>query len=75
MPTLSIDQVQARLPELIDQLRPGADVVITRGDRKVARLVGEVAPRRPRQAGNCRGMAAIVADDDEHLRDFAEHMP
>jgi hypothetical protein len=30
--------------------------------------------RKPRQPGNCKGMATIVADDDEHLRDFAEYM-
>ena len=74
MPTLSVAEAQAQLPQLIDQLRPGEDVVITRGDRPVARLVGEAPPRKPRKAGNCQGMLVIVADDDDHLKDFAEYM-
>jgi hypothetical protein len=38
-------------------------------------LVRENPPsRKPRKAGNCIGMIRIVADDDEHLEDFAEYM-
>ena len=74
MPTLTINEVQAQLPQLIDQLRPGEELVITRGDKPIARLTSEAPTRKPRQAGNCQGMLAIVADDDEHLDDFAEYM-
>jgi hypothetical protein len=27
------------------------------------------------EPGRCRGMLAIVADDDEHLEDWAEYLP
>jgi hypothetical protein len=37
-------------------------------------LAEEKPTRMPRKAGNCKGMLTIVADDDEHLKDFAEHM-
>jgi antitoxin (DNA-binding transcriptional repressor) of toxin-antitoxin stability system len=75
MPTVTIEQAQTHLPELIDQLRPGEAVIITRNDKPVARLTAEQPPgRQPRQPGNCKGMLTIVADDDEHLKDFAEYM-
>ena len=74
MPTIIVAEAQSQLPQLIDQLRPGEVVVITRGDKPVARLTAEAAPRKPRRAGNCKGMLVIVADDDEHLNDFAEYM-
>ena len=74
MPMLTIDEVQLRLPQIIDELDPGEELVITRGDRPVARLVGEALPRKPRKAGNCQGMIVFVSDDDDHLKDFAEYM-
>lgn len=74
MPTITVSEAQSQLPQLIDQLRPGEAIVITRGDKPVARLTAEAAPRKPRRAGNCKGMVAIVADDDDHLNDFAEYM-
>ena len=30
--------------------------------------------RQPRKPGNCKGMLTILAEDDEHLQDFAEYM-
>lgn len=74
MPTLTIDEAQSQLPQLIEQLRPGMAVVITRDNKPVARLTAEGATRKPRKAGNCQGLIAIVSDDDEHLDDFAEYM-
>ena len=74
MPTLSIEEVQLRLPQIIHELHPGEELVITSGDRPVARLLGEGTVRQPRKAGNCQGLMVIVADDDDHLQDFAEYM-
>ena len=66
---------QAKLPELIDRLAAREELVITRNQRPIARLLAEEKPKRmPRKAGNCKGVLTIVADDDEHLKDFAEYM-
>lgn len=75
MPTLSIAEVQDRLPQLIDQLRPGEEVVITRGNVAVARIVGPPLPQSNGGFGCMKGMLTIVSEDDEHLDDFAEYMP
>ena len=78
MTTITLDEAQAKLPELVHQLTPGEVLVITENDRPVARLVSEVEPAksglRP-PPGLGKGYLTVIADDDEHLTDFAEYMP
>jgi prevent-host-death family protein len=40
MQTVGIIEAQARLPELVDSAANGAEVVITRDDKPIARLTG-----------------------------------
>jgi antitoxin (DNA-binding transcriptional repressor) of toxin-antitoxin stability system len=76
MTTITIEDAQAKLPELIGGLAKGEELAITAGDRVVARLVGERSePRGPRVAGFAKGMMTILSDDDDHLEDFAVYMP
>ena len=76
MTTITIEDAQAKLPEIIGGLAMGEELAITRGNQVVARIVGQRSePRSPRVAGFARGMMTIVAEDDEHLKDFAEYMP
>ena len=73
---MTIQEAQAQLTEIIHRLTPGDEVVITENDQPVAKLVSEkLAARQRPQPGLCKGMITIVADDDEHLKDFAEYMP
>jgi antitoxin (DNA-binding transcriptional repressor) of toxin-antitoxin stability system len=75
MATVSIEEAQANLPELIDHLAASEQRVITRNQKPIARLLAEEAPKRqPRQAGSAKGKLTILADDDEHLKDFSEYM-
>jgi antitoxin (DNA-binding transcriptional repressor) of toxin-antitoxin stability system len=75
MPSVTIEEAQAKLPDLIAHLRPGEELVITRNEKPVARLMTEEVPkRRPRKAGSAKGMLTIIQDDDEHLKDFEEYM-
>ena len=74
--TISLDEAQAKLAEVIARLAPGDEVIITENQQPVAKLIGQ-RPRpwqRP-QPGLCKGMLTIVSDDEEHLKDFAEYMP
>lgn len=74
--TITIDEAQTKLREVIGRLNKGDEVAITEGNQVVARIVGERTTPRPRPGpGLCKGMITIVADDDEHLQDFAEYMP
>ena len=74
--TVSIDEAQAKLAEIIAKLAPGDEVVITQNQQPVAKIIGQRPPAPQRRGpGLCKGMITIVADDDEHLKDFAEYMP
>jgi antitoxin (DNA-binding transcriptional repressor) of toxin-antitoxin stability system len=75
MATVTIEEAQAQVPWSIERLQPGEEILITRDQKPVARLTAEGLPKRaPRRPGNCQGMITIVAEDDEHLKDFAEYM-
>lgn len=72
---ISIEEAQAHLAELIAGLQPGEELVITQNERPVARLIAQSREeRQPRQPGSAKGKLVILADDDEHLQDFKEHM-
>lgn len=75
MPTLTIDEAQSQLPQLIDQLRPGEEVVITRDNKPVARIVPPELPKGRPIYGRGKGKMNLDMDDDSHLADFAEYMP
>jgi antitoxin (DNA-binding transcriptional repressor) of toxin-antitoxin stability system len=75
MSTLTIDEAQSQLPQLIDQLRPGEEIVITRGDKPVARLLSPELPRAVPIIGRGKDKLISYVDDDEYLKDFAEYMP
>ena len=71
MQSITLEEAQARLPGLVDLLKPGEEIVLTRNNQPVARLVGETASsRKPRQPGSAIGQLIIVQEDDEHLEDF-----
>ena len=75
-PTITIQEAQARLTDLIHRLAPGDEVVITENSQPVAKLVAQApSPCKPRQRGSARGKLVIHAEDDEHLEDFKEYMP
>jgi antitoxin (DNA-binding transcriptional repressor) of toxin-antitoxin stability system len=73
--TVTLEEAQAHLAELIEHLGPGDEIVITREQQPVAKLVGSGPARKPRHPGSVKGMLTIVSDDDEHLEDFKEYMP
>ena len=75
MTIVTIEEAQAKLPELIEHLATGEELVITRNEQPIARLHAEPTPaRKPRQAGSAQGLLTITADDEEHLQDFKEYM-
>jgi antitoxin (DNA-binding transcriptional repressor) of toxin-antitoxin stability system len=76
MQTITIEDAQARLPELIEHLQPGEEVVILRDQKPVARIVaacesGAQAPRLGTLKWTVRYMAP---DFDAPLEDFREYM-
>ena len=75
MPTLTIDEVQSRLSQIIDELHPGEELVITRGDWPIARLLPAKLPKGIPIYGRGKGKMSLDMDDDSHLANFVEYMP
>ncbi len=85
MATITLEEAQAKLAELVHGLTPGEGVTITENDRPVARLVvplvtfpGEPRPRPPvtgvPKAGQYEGRLVIPDDFDEPLEELREYM-
>jgi len=52
MSTVTLEDAQAHLRDLIDKLTPGEEITITRDDKPVARLVAHPPPAAgPRPSG------------------------
>lgn len=76
MATVTIEEAQSHLPALIAGLQPGEELLITQHDVTVAKLTLEIRkPPSGRLSGTAAGQLTILADDDDHLADFAEYMP
>ncbi|MEO8493528.1 MAG: type II toxin-antitoxin system prevent-host-death family antitoxin [Planctomycetota bacterium] len=74
MTIISLEQAQAKLSELIANLAPGDEVVITKDNQPVAQLVG-CAEAKKRQLGTMKGTVAYMASDfDAPLDEFKEYM-
>ena len=76
--TITIEEAQAKLKELIHQLAPGDEVIITENQQPVAKLVNEQSrPAKPPRPGPglCKGMITYMAPDfDDPLEDMKEYM-
>jgi antitoxin (DNA-binding transcriptional repressor) of toxin-antitoxin stability system len=73
--TISLEEAQATLADLIDKLGPGEEVVITKDAHPVAELRSLTTGKPQPRFGSCKGMLTIVTDDEEHPEDFTEYMP
>ena len=74
--TLTLEDAQARLSDVIRELPPGEEVAITSGGTTVAKLVAPSAPRAtPRPGpGLLKGVIVYMAADfDAPLDDLSEY--
>ena len=77
MPTVTLQEAQSRLADIIHRLGPGEEVVITEDDRPIARLLPAKAESQPapRRLGTLKGTVLYMAPDfDAPLDDFKEYM-
>jgi prevent-host-death family protein len=75
MSSVTVQEAQARLTELIDRVRAGEEVIITQHAQPVARLTAPAQPTPPpRRLGTLKGTVSHVAPDfDAPLEDFREY--
>lgn len=77
MTTVTIEEAQANLKELIHQMRPGEELIITENQQAVAKLVSESLPTRKQRPGPglLQGRVIYMAVDfNEPLDDLKEYM-
>ena len=73
MVTVTIQEAQAQLLDLIHRLNVGDEVVITENDQPVAKLARTEAQKQwPCKAGSAKGKIWMAADFDAPLDDFTK---
>ncbi len=75
MSTVTIEEAQAHLPELIEQLQPGEAIIITSHGIPVAQVKKAERTSWPCEAGTAKDRSFWMAPDfDAPLDDFKEYM-
>lgn len=67
----NISQAKAELSSLIEEVLKGAEVVLTRAGKPVARLVAYQGSAQPRKPGAMKGEIWIAPDFDNLPEDIA----
>lgn len=75
MSTVTLEEAQARLPELLAELQAGEEVVIVVSGQPLAQLKKTEGAASPRKAGCYKKQAFWMAEDfDAPLEEFKEYM-
>jgi len=77
MQTISIQEAQRQLVEIVQSLAPGEEVVLTRDEKPVATIRATPAPRRePPSFGTLRGSILRLAPDFDAIPEgFEDYLP
>ena len=73
MQQVSIEEAKASLPDLIDAAVGGEEIVITKDDRQLVRLVPVPRTKSRPRFGSAEGLVAVSEDFEEPLEDFEEY--
>ncbi|MCY2966684.1 MAG: type II toxin-antitoxin system prevent-host-death family antitoxin [Planctomycetota bacterium] len=74
MPTVTIEEAQAQLPELLEKLQPGEEITITDHGQPLAQVKKAERTSWPCKAGSARGKIYLAPDFDAPLEEFQEYM-
>ena len=72
MQTLTLDEIQLRLPALTEAAARG-ETIVTNGAELSVQLVPRATKKRTRQFGSAKGLISMAPDFDEPLEDFKEY--
>lgn len=75
MPTVTLEEAQAQLPELLKRLQPGEEIIITDQGQPLAQVKKAERTSWPCQAGTAKDKILWIAPDfDAPLEEFKEYM-
>jgi antitoxin (DNA-binding transcriptional repressor) of toxin-antitoxin stability system len=73
--TFTIEEAQAKLPELLHGLLHGEELVITEKNQPIAKLIRSPRTSWPCQPGSAKGKNHCMAEDfDAPMEDFKEYI-
>jgi antitoxin (DNA-binding transcriptional repressor) of toxin-antitoxin stability system len=72
---IDLEKAKAQIESLIQTALAGEEVVITRNEQPVLKLISISPVKSRRQSGSARGLITMSDDFNEPLEDFAEYMP
>ncbi len=74
--TVTLDEAQNHLKELIHQMTPGDEIIITENERTVAKLIFGSSPvtKRPEPSLGKGSIVYMSSDFDEPLDEMKEYM-
>ena len=74
MHQVDLNEAKTHLPDLIDEVMNGGEVIITKDKKPIVKLVPVSQEKTQRQAGSAKGMITISDDFDEPLEELKEYM-
>lgn len=73
MQHIDLEHAKTHLPELVEQAVRGEEVVITKDEQPLVKLIAVTPPKRQRPFGSAKGLITIGEDFDAPLPEFAEY--
>jgi len=74
--TIAIQQAKEQLSEIIDNLSPGEEVILTRDNMPVATIRATPSSREPPRFGTLRGSILHIAPDFDAIPEgFEDYLP
>lgn len=74
MSSVALEEAQARLPELLERLQPGEEIIITLDGQPLAQVKKVQRTAWPCKSGSARGRIHMASDFDAPLEEFKEYM-
>jgi prevent-host-death family protein len=76
MTQIDIAEALMHMPQLIDEASRGEEVIITKNNQPIVKLVPILLPKQERSSlfGIDKGLIAISDDFDEPLEEFKDYM-
>lgn len=71
--TVNIHEAKTRLSQLLQQVEMGNEIIISRANKPIARLIAYQEKPIKRRLGEAKGMAEIMPDFDQLPDDFMEY--
>lgn len=74
MQQVDISVAQAQISQILQSALRGEEIIITRDNHPILKLIQVSSQPKRRQRGSAKGQIWMAADFDEPLEDFKEYM-